>query len=350
MSATISRRAALVVAHSYDDFSVGPGQLDLRGDNSPPLLTRTDLPCTLTPEAVASYGEIAGDGRLRAVLAELFGVRAGQVLITAGGSEALLLALTCIADHGESVWLPRPAFPGFEELAGLLGLHVIGYDVPGTVPRRGAVPVLVCTPHNPTGLTYTPEDTGDGDGWVVWDLSHSTLVDGGAAEFGTRLGAHDVVVFSLSKLLRLPGARIGCLIARDDDLLAAAAAAKTHLSMSTNRPAQDLALHVLRDPLLPDELRLRTAYFAEMRTLILDAVAESSALTAVPAVAGTHVFVGTVDGGDAWQRLRAAGVVGIPGTVFKTSESWARLCVAQQHGVIDAAATRLRSLRLAPTR
>ncbi|MCC3317891.1 MULTISPECIES: pyridoxal phosphate-dependent aminotransferase [Nocardia] len=337
---TLSCRARGVIAYGYNDFPVLAGQLDLRGDNMPalaptPLQIHHDL---------ADYGDVAGDAALRARLAELFGVGADQVLITAGGSEALSLALLCIADPGAPVHIPRPAFPGFEQLAGLLGLSVVSYPVPGPVPVRGRTPLVVCTPHNPTGLVTAPCGAGGGDGWVIWDLSHTSPASDLLTAFTTELGPADIVVYSLSKLLRLPGARVGCLIATDLDLIAAASRAKTHLSMSTSQPGQHAALRVLRNPETAEELARRTARLAARRKRIMEAIGSSQSLRADPALDGTHLYVHTHDGSDAWQRLQQAGVVGIPGPVFHGQTSAVRLCIAQPSNVIDQAATRIQAL------
>ncbi|MGW6728785.1 pyridoxal phosphate-dependent aminotransferase [Nocardia sp. NPDC055029] len=342
--AVISGRASNVIAYSYNDFPVTMGQLDLRGDNSPPLSAEFARPIALPTAAVASYGDIRGEIRLRTVLADLFGVDRDQVLVTGGGSEALLLALTCTTDHGHVVRIPRPAFPGFEQLARLLGLRVLPYAVPGALPRRGTMPVLVCTPHNPTGLVAEPDAVGGSGGWAIWDLSHMTTAGTRIAEFTAEFSEQDIAVFSLSKLLRLPGARVGCLIARDPALLAAAVRTKTHLSMSTSCLAQDLALRVLQDPVATAELSTRTVRFSTHRSLILSAIDAAQALTAVPASEGTHVFVEAVDGADAWRRLTDAGVVGVPGQIFNGPTRSVRLCIAQPDDVVAAAADRVRTL------
>ncbi|MFF2088512.1 pyridoxal phosphate-dependent aminotransferase [Nocardia sp. NPDC058176] len=343
MTATISHRATNLVAHSYDDFPVTAGQLDLRGDNSPPLSAEFTRPIALPTAEAATYGDIRGELRLRTVLAELFGVDRDQVVVTAGGSEALWLALTCVTDHGDAIRMPRPAFPGFEQQARLLGLRVLPYGAAAAVPRRGTMPVLICTPHNPTGLLTHPDGAGRSGGWVIWDLSHMTTSGTGLAEFTTGFGAQDIAVFSLSKMLRLPGARVGCLIGADPALLDAVVRAKTHVAMSTSCLAQDLALRVLADPAARHELTVRTTLFAEHRAQLLAAVDASSTLRAVAAADGTHLYVEAVDGADAWQRLAVRGVVGIPGPVFHGTSREVRLCIAQPQQVIDDAAARVRA-------
>ena len=283
-----------------------------------------------TAHDTTGYGDVAGDPELRDELADLFGVDAANVVVTVGGSEALHLALTCLTDPGDPVLLPRPGFPGFDQLAHLLGLRTIHYDVGGPLPPGAdAALLLVCTPHNPTGVTTAVHAAPRRPGPTVWDVSHTSLTAADRTDIRAALNSTGVAVFSLSKLLRLPGARVGCLLSRDAAVVDAATAVKTHLSMSVDQLAQRLATLVLTQPGLRGELAERRAHIAGLRTVILDAVAASPTLTAFPATGGTHVLVRTRDGTDAWARLRAAGVVGLPGVVFNSTPDTARLCIAQ---------------------
>jgi aspartate/methionine/tyrosine aminotransferase len=344
---TVSRRAAQVIAHSYDDYPVGDGALDLRGDGSLPLRATTSALASapVTAQAAASYGPIAGDDLLRGALAALVGVDPDHVVVTVGGSEALHLTLLCLTDPGAEIALPRPAFPGFDQLAGLLGLRIRHYDVPGPLPRHAPGPLLVCTPHNPTGVTTAAGALAGRPGWTIWDLSHTLLGSGELASVGAGLACGDVVVLSLSKLLRLPGVRVGCLLSPNRDLVSAAVRMKTHLSMSVDRLAQHLAAEVLGDPDTFTELAERAAMFAGLRRQVLHSVAQSGGLTSIAGdLDGTHVMVRTLDGGDAFKRLAAGGVIGLPGTVFGGPADTVRLCIAQDPLTIGWAATRLASL------
>lgn len=343
-----SRRAATTTAHSYDDFPVRAGEFDLRGDNSPPLSAVAPAlrRLAVTAADISSYGSVEGEPELRTVLADLFGVSPANVVVTAGGSEALHLALTCVADPGDTVLLPRPAFPGFDELALLGGLRLSHYALPGPVPpARGAVATVVCTPHNPTGVLVRHADVPTaGRGWLIWDVSHTPLTGEEITDLRVDLGDADIVVFSLSKLLRLPGARVGCLVALNTDLIAAIIRAKTHLSMSVSRPSQRLAVQVLTAAGTTAELADRNHILTDQRQQLLAAVDASTAFTADPAASGTHLLMHTNDGTDAWQALRRVGVVGLPGPVFGAPGTAVRLCVAQPPHVVAEAARRVGEL------
>jgi aspartate/methionine/tyrosine aminotransferase len=349
MIASLSRHAAGLVAYSYDDFPVEVGDLDLRADTSPPLAAVNSILRQLgvTADDIASYGSVPGEPALRRALADIFGANGDQIIVTAGGSEALFLALTCLADPGDTVLLPRPAFPGYDQLAHLVGLRPVHYPVPGPVPKasHSAAVRVVCTPHNPTGV-LTPRAAPDRDDGTctVWDLCHMPLTGADLDDFHTGLDVSEALVFSVSKLLRLPGARIGCLLAGSPELVAAATTVKTHLSMSTSRLSQRLAAQILGNPAARRQIAARHTRLAELREQLHAAVQASTCLAAVPAQGGTHLLVHAANGGDPWQILKDACVVGLPGAVFNSPVPAVRLCTAQAADVIEAAARVVRNL------
>ncbi|MGW6836298.1 pyridoxal phosphate-dependent aminotransferase [Streptomyces sp. NPDC054949] len=346
----VSRRAHDVVAFGYDDFPLREGDLDLRGDNSPPLESVTAAAARLRVSAsdLCGYGPVPGLVELREALASVFRLTASQVVITCGASEALHLTLMCTTDPGDTIRTPRPAFPGFDQLASLAGLRIEHYPATSAVPRdprTAACATIVCTPHNPTG-TLTPRSAlpPDSSRWTIWDISHTSLFGEDADEFRRGLTGTEILVCSLSKLLRLPGARLGCLITGSEALVKAVVAVKTHVSMSAGRPGQLLAAEVLRDPATAECLARRQQALAHQRDLLQQAVERSPRLTVVPAAGGTHLLLGTTNGTDAWGVLRHAGLVGLPGVVFHDDAPSVRLCTAQPDDVIREAVNRIRTL------
>ncbi|QKZ21082.1 pyridoxal phosphate-dependent aminotransferase [Streptomyces chartreusis] len=214
----------------------------------------------VTASDLSGYGPVEGLPELREALAEILHVRAADLIVTTGASEALQLSLTCMADPGDTVRTPRPAFPGFDQLASLSGLRIEHYTAPGDLswPEPPEVTAtVICTPHNPTGVitsrTVLPTRTR---GWTIWDISHTSLFGADADEFRHGLAESEILVCSLSKLLRLPGARLGCLISGSSALIRAVTAAKTHMSISAGLPGQMLALE-LRDPAMELEMKHR---------------------------------------------------------------------------------------------
>lgn len=204
-----------------------------------------------------------------------------------------------------SVSLPRPAFPGFEQLAGLAGLRVSHYSVPGDgeppPPPGDSAAALICTPHNPTGR-LTPYHEPVRWSPALENLGHLPYL---AVRFGRRrvprlpyLERHPHL--QSVQLLRLPGARLGCMIVPATELREAALAAKTHMSMSASRISQVLALTVLRDPATALELKERQEHLTRLREHLQCAVQASTQLAAVPAAGGTHLLVHARTAADPW--------------------------------------------------
>lgn len=263
-------------------------------------------------------------------------------MITAGASEALTLALTCVGDPGDAVALPRPAFPGYDELAALLGLRVAHYDASGSTRIAGApalqdaprddeasvVARLIGSPHNPTGAVSARSryrNKEQGDAWSIWDLSHAPLPAPESIArtplgmFRDGLQGNEILVFSLSKLLRLPGARIGCLICADPQLIDTVTRVKTHLSMSTSRPSQILAARLLNDHQARADITAHHELITARRDLLQRAISASTCLRAPVAQGGSHLMLYSLDPADSsdpWKTLKAAGFVGLPGSVF----------------------------------
>ena len=344
-----SKRADDITAFSYADFPVGHGDLDLRGDNSAPLDVLT--PLLDRPQAhpghLADYGPVQGDEALRDAIAAVFSVPSAHIVVTNGASEALMLLLHTLADPGDTIALPQPAFPGYRQLARMTDLRAVYYDatVAPPQPDPGTRVVLVCTPHNPTGLITGRADVpGRSGAWLIWDLSHSALFDDTTRGFQTGLAGHEAVVFSLSKLLRVPGARVGFVVCGSSRVSARIVAAKTHLSMSTSHLSQVLARQLLASAQARHEIGERHAQMTSARDRVLAAVQQTSMFTAAAARGGTHLLLTSRSGGDAWLRLKEAGLVGLPGHVFDAGPSSVRLCTAQPPVVIDAAISRIGGL------
>jgi aspartate/methionine/tyrosine aminotransferase len=346
----LSDRARGTSSLTYADFPLGPSDVDLRGDGSSPLesldAVLDDL--ALTPSDIASYGPVDGLPQLKAVIAELFGFGADSVVITSGGSEALHIAFTCLADPGETIEIPRPAFPGFRQLAQLAGLSVTRYEVPidaiEHVPDLRPGLAVVCTPHNPLGTISKRHAVHAPASRIVWDVSHAYLYGDSMASFRDAIEDADVVVFSLSKLLRMPGARIGCLLARSSELIEAATAVKTHLSMSASVPSQLIALRLLTDPKTKPALCARQAELARARRALTRAITDSTTLKVTAGLAGTHLYCQSLEGSDPWQTLKNRGLVGLPGRVFDATEPGVRLCFAQEPTLIREAIDRITRL------
>ncbi len=200
---------------------------------------------------VLSYAPSPGFVELRRALTDYYArheiaLSPDELIVTSGGSEAILLAFASIADPGDQVMIPEPLYANYLGFGNMLGVSVTpiptsaenGYRLP---PREvweerltsRTRAILFCNPGNPTGTVYDAgevelilEMARDWGLWVVADevyrefcydgLQHrSVLTYRGEAQ-------RIVLVDSISKRFSACGARIGCLGSQNRELIGAA--------------------------------------------------------------------------------------------------------------------------------
>jgi len=174
-----------------------------------------------------------------------FPVTADRVLVTAGTSEGIELALTALANVGDRVLVPMPTYPLYTAVLAKIGADAAFYR---TDPSRAWVPdldhleslitpstraIVLIDPNNPTGAVYpTPVrravlDLAERHGLVVLadEVYGDVAYDGPVPPLGSLDPDGPIVAFSsLSKAYLAPGWRTGWLAVgrspRLDDLLA----------------------------------------------------------------------------------------------------------------------------------
>ena len=167
-----------------------------------------------------------------------------EILITTGGSEALSIVLQCILDDGDEILIPEPFYPNYNTMVRTCGASI--HPIP-TCPEEGYhyadrqkieaeinehTRAIMCTnPGNPTGTVLTPEemrmmvDIAKEHGlFIIGDEAYREFVYAGEplqslGEFED--AAENVIVIdTVSKRFSACGARIGCLISRNKELMA----------------------------------------------------------------------------------------------------------------------------------
>jgi alanine-synthesizing transaminase len=175
-----------------------------------------------------------------------FPVSADRVLITAGTSEGIELALTALANPGDRVLVPMPTYPLYTAVLAKIGAEPAFYR---TDPTRGWIPdlehleslvtprtraLVLIDPNNPTGAVYpTPVrrallDIAERHGLVILadEVYGDLAYDGAVPPLGSLSPDGPIIAFSsLSKAYLAPGWRTGWMAVgrnpRLDDLLAA---------------------------------------------------------------------------------------------------------------------------------
>ncbi len=183
---------------------------------------------------------------VRAYYAELgFPLAQDNVLITIGGSEAITFALTVTCDPGDQVLIPEPFYPNYLGYARLVNVEILpvttgreeGFHLPPRADIQARLTartkaILFSNPANPTGVVYTEQELDmlvdlalKYDLFLIADEVYREFVYEGQhksllsyPEVADRV----IIVDSISKRLSACGARIGMLISRNKDIMAAA--------------------------------------------------------------------------------------------------------------------------------
>ena len=173
-------------------------------------------------DATRSYPD-DGYPDFRAAAAGFVGCNPEQVVPTAGGLEAIRLAIGTSVRAGESVLLPAPSFGEYAREVRLQGGEptFVDHDTILDADPAGHAVAVVCNPNNPTGECY------DADALRAFadrcrESGTTLLVDEaflGFTDQPSLAGREDVVVArSLTKLFGLPGVRMGYAVGTGDAL------------------------------------------------------------------------------------------------------------------------------------
>ncbi len=201
-------------------------------------------------DKVLSYGPAQGFLELRQAIADYFGhygipLKADNVIITTGGSEAIHFSFSAVADPGDEIVIPEPYYTNYNGYASFASVKIVpltlrvenGYRLPPRsefeakiTPRTKAI--LLCSPNNPTGTVYTPEElemvaglVKERDLFLIGDEVYKEFVYDGATHKSVLeyrdIEKQVIIVDSISKRYSCCGARIGAIITRSSSVYAA---------------------------------------------------------------------------------------------------------------------------------
>ena len=239
-----------------------------------------------------------------------------DIIVTNGGKQAVYEAFAALVDPGDEVILPAPywvTYPECVRLAGGIPVEVFagaeqGYKV--TVEQLEAVRtprtkvLLVCSPSNPTGAVYTPDElTAIGQWalehgiWVITDEIYEHLLYDGAqaahiVQLVPELAEQTVVLNGVAKTYAMTGWRVGWLIG-PSDVVKAATNLQSHLSSNVANVSQRAALAAVAGDLTAVE-RMREA-FDRRRRLMVELLSGIEGLT-VPTPQGAFYAYPSIEG------------------------------------------------------
>lgn len=217
-------------------------------------------------------------------------VSPGQVLVTNGGKQAVFQAFATVVDTGDEVLLPAPywtTYPEAVRLAGGVPVEVFagadqGYLV--TVDQLEAArtertkALLFCSPSNPTGAVYPPEQTAEIGRWAlehgIWvitdEIYEHLLYDDAVFTPIVRavpeLADTTVVLNGVAKTYAMTGWRVGWMIS-PADVTKAATNLQSHLSSNVANVSQRAAVAALTGD-LSAVAEMRTAFDRRRRRMV----------------------------------------------------------------------------------
>ncbi|PSQ21028.1 aspartate aminotransferase [Halobacteriales archaeon QS_9_67_17] len=282
---------------------------------------------------VDAYTSNKGTPGLRAAIAEKyardnrFDVDPEDVIATAGGSEALHLAMEAHIEAGDEVLIPDPGFVAYDALTKLAG----GTPVP--IPLRDDLTLdpaavesaitedtaafVVCSPANPTGAVQSADDmrefahiADEHDVLCISDEVYERIVFDGEHHSPMAYGENVAVVNACSKTYSMTGWRLGW-VTSTTDRIERMLRVHQYVQACASAPAQYAAEAALAGPQgIVDEM---VSAFAERRDVLLDGLADMGLETPTPK--GAFYAMPSVP--DGWVDATIdRGVVVVPGDAF----------------------------------
>jgi len=195
-------------------------------------------------------------------------ITADQVLVTNGGKQSVYQSFAAVLDPGDEVLLPSPywtTYPECIKLAGGIPVEVFAdesqnYLVSVAQLEKALTPktkvLLFCSPSNPTGSVYSPEQVRQIGQWayqkglwVITDEIYEHLLYDGAVAPSICVGVPEladqtIIINGVAKTYAMTGWRVGWMIG-PKDLIKAATNLQSHLSSNVSNVSQRAAIAAL---------------------------------------------------------------------------------------------------------
>ena len=197
---------------------------------------------------VVAYSRSEGSEEYRTKIAAYYAknninVNANQIIVTTGGSEALLFTFGSIMDEGDEVIIPEPFYANYNGFSTASGVKVT--PVISKIENNFALPpiedfeklissktkaILICNPGNPTGYLYSKEEVRKltkiakkHDLFLIADEVYREFAYDGTDHYSVMqeegLDDNAIMIDSVSKRYSMCGARIGCIVSRNKQVI-----------------------------------------------------------------------------------------------------------------------------------
>ncbi|GAC1569322.1 MAG: pyridoxal phosphate-dependent aminotransferase [Chitinophagaceae bacterium] len=196
---------------------------------------------------VLEYSHSAGNESYRKKLVEYY-QRAGievnhnQIIVTTGGSEAILFGMMACLDAGDEVIIPEPFYANYNGFAAEAGVTIIpitasietGFALPPIAAFEKAITpktkaIVLCNPNNPTGYLYSKAEMETlkqivlkHDLYLFADEAYREFCYSGehtSALHVTGIDDNIILLDTISKRYSACGGRIGALVTRNKQVL-----------------------------------------------------------------------------------------------------------------------------------
>ena len=309
-------------------------------------------------EGKTGYTQNAGIPELRAAICDKFrrenglSYRPEEILVTAGGSEALHLLMQVLVRTGDRVLVPDPGFVAYAALASIAGGIPVGMtpdssmhiDVEKTKELLDNATVMVLnSPGNPTGAVEPEESiralveyAADRKVTVISDEVYEHLIYGRRHVPAARFGDNVITLNAASKTYAMTGWRVGYFAAPQEVVDQA-----VKLHQYCQACATSIAQYAVVEALTGDQSSvevMRREYQAR-RDLLYEGFIKMGIYFPIPEGA-FYMFVPF--GQDLTNKILSRGVVIVPGSAFgKHAPEYARLCYAVSRETIAEAIHRI---------
>ena len=203
------------------------------------------------PLKVVEYSHSAGNESYRKGLAKYYqsvdiDIDHTNIIITTGGSEAITIGFMSCLNPGDEVIIPDPFYANYNGFATSAGVKVV--PVTSSIESNFALPpiaefeklitpktkgIVICNPNNPTGYLYSKDELEQlaqlikkHDLYLFSDEVYREFCYDGHSHFSTMnlkgLENNVILMDSVSKRYSMCGVRVGALISRNKEVMAAA--------------------------------------------------------------------------------------------------------------------------------
>ena len=173
-------------------------------------------------------------------------VTKNDIIVTTGGSEALLFAFGTIMDTDDEIIIPEPFYANYNGFSTASGVNIV--PVISKIEDNFALPpieefeklitpktkaILICNPGNPTGYLYSKEEikklasiVKKHNLFLISDEVYREFAYDGEKHYSIMqekdIADHAIMIDSVSKRYSMCGARIGCLVSKNKEVISTA--------------------------------------------------------------------------------------------------------------------------------